>query len=90
VDCQRNARLCNAAGMHARPCHSIVKTAQSFKSELWVGCEGREVNGKSILDLMTLCAPHEAVLSFRAHGPDAQELVSALVSLVEGGFGEHT
>lgn len=79
----------NAAGLHARPCHAIARTAQGFQSELRVACQGREVNGKSILELMTLCAPVESVLSFRAHGPDAEALVSALASLVEGAFGEH-
>jgi phosphocarrier protein len=86
----RSVRLRNPAGLHARPCHAIVTATNRFASELRVGCDGQEVNGKSILELMTLCAPHEAVLSFRARGADAEELVSALVTLVEGGFGEHT
>ncbi|MBK7643500.1 MAG: HPr family phosphocarrier protein [Planctomycetes bacterium] len=80
--------MCNPTGLHARPCHAIARTAQAFRSELRVSCEGRDVNGKSILDLMTLCAPCEAVLSFHARGEDAEELVSALATLVEGGFGE--
>ncbi len=86
---ERSVRLRNASGLHARPCHAIARTAQSYQSELRVACEGREVNGKSILELMTLCAPCEAILSFRAQGPDAEALVSALASLVEGSFGEH-
>lgn len=89
VEVQRDARLVNPTGLHARPCHAIARTAQGFQSELRVSCEGREVNGKSILELMTLCAPCEAVLSFRARGEDAEALVSALAALVEGGFGEH-
>ena len=55
---------------------------------LAIAWQGREVNGKSILDLMTLCAPCDAVLGFRAQGADAEALVSALEKLVEGGFGE--
>lgn len=88
-DSQRSIRIPNAAGLHARPCHAIARTAQGFQSELRVSCDGHEVNGKSILELMTLCAPCEAVLSFRAQGEDAEALVSALAELVEGGFGEH-
>jgi phosphocarrier protein HPr len=89
ADSERSVRLINAAGLHARPCHAIARTAQGFRSELRVRCEDREVNGKSILELMTLSAPCEAVLSFRAQGEDAEALVSALAELVEGGFGEH-
>lgn len=81
-------RLRNSAGLHARPCHAIVTTARSFESELRVGCGPREVNGKSILELMTLCAPCEAVLSLRAQGRDAEELVARLAELIDSGFGE--
>ncbi len=88
VESERSVRLCNPTGLHARPCHAIASTAQAFQSDLRVSCEGREVNGKSILDLMTLCAPCDAVLAFRARGADAEALVSALATLVEGGFGE--
>jgi len=88
VEAERSVRLRNASGLHARPCHAIARTAQAFQAELRVACDGREVNGKSILDLMTLCAPCEAILSFRAQGQDSEELVSALAALVEGGFGE--
>jgi phosphocarrier protein HPr len=88
LEAERNVRLRNSAGLHARPCHAIVTTARSFESELWIACGEREVNGKSILELMTLCAPCEAVLSLRARGRDADALVSRLSELVDAGFGE--
>ena len=88
MEAERSIRLCNPTGLHARPCHAIASTAQAYQSELRVSCEGHEVNGKSILELMTLCAPCEAILSFRARGEDADALVSALAALVAGGFGE--
>ena len=88
MEAERSVRIPNAAGLHARPCHAIVTTARGFESDLRVACGEREVNGKSILELMTLSAPCEAVLSFRAHGRDAETLVTALAALVEGGFGE--
>jgi phosphocarrier protein len=88
MEAQRDVRLRNPTGLHARPCHAIASTAQAYQSDLRVSCEGQEVNGKSILDLMTLAAPCDAVLSFRARGEDADALVSALAALVAGGFGE--
>jgi phosphotransferase system HPr (HPr) family protein len=86
----RTVRIPNAAGMHARPCHAIVTTARQFESELVVASGGIEVNGKSILELMTLCAPCEAWISFRAVGKDAEVLVERLAALVEAGFHEST
>lgn len=84
----RKVRIRNAAGLHARPCHAIVSTARQFESELFVSSGGAEVNGKSILELMTLCAPCESWISFRAAGKDAEVLVARLAALVDAGFHE--
>ncbi|MFN0242793.1 MAG: HPr family phosphocarrier protein [Planctomycetota bacterium] len=88
MEATRTLRIKNSAGLHARPCHAIVVLASRFESQLTVSCGDTEVNGKSILELMTLCAPCEATLSFRAHGRDADQLIAGLTDLVEAGFGE--
>lgn len=88
MEAQRSARIRNPSGLHARPCHALVTAANAFESDLRVACDGLEVNGKSILELMTLCAPCESVLSFHAHGPDADALVARLAALVDAGFHE--
>jgi phosphocarrier protein HPr len=84
----RSVRIRNAAGLHARPCHAIVTTAAQFESDLAVSAGGPAVNGKSILELMTLCAPCEAWIRFEARGHDAELLVARLAALVEAGFHE--
>ena len=88
VEATRTVRLPNPAGLHARPCHMIVTTASKFVSEVRVSCGDEEVNGKSILELMTLCAPVESVLRLSARGTDAEELVAAVALVVEAGFNE--
>ena len=81
-------RLVNTQGLHARPCHAIVSAALEFTSDLRVGCHGQTVNGKSILELMTLCAAFGDELEFEATGEDAQGLVDGLSEIVLSGFGE--
>ena len=88
MELRRKVRIVNTQGMHARPCHSIVSTALEFMSELEVMAGGRRVNGKSILELMTLNAACGVELELRARGEDAQALIDALVALVGRGFGE--
>lgn len=88
MEASRTLQLKNSAGLHARPCHAIVTLAARFESQLTVSCGQNEVNGKSILELMTLCAPCEATLSFHAQGRDADLLIAGLAALVEAGFGE--
>jgi phosphotransferase system HPr (HPr) family protein len=80
--------VANAQGLHARPCHAIVSRALAFQSELRIRSRGREVNGKSILELMTLSAGPGTELELVVRGPDGEALLDALEELVRGGFGE--
>jgi phosphocarrier protein len=59
-----------------------------FESELRISCDGQEVNGRSILELMTLQAGPETVLELFAQGRDAEPLLDRLAALVESGFAE--
>lgn len=81
-------RVVNASGLHARPCHAVVTLALRHRSTVAISFKGRTVNGKSILELMTLDAGQGSVLSVEARGPDAVELVVALEQLFVSGFGE--
>lgn len=66
----------------------FVETASKFASDVFVAKDGNEVNGKSILALMTLVAPKDTVLDIKAVGDDAEECVASLASLAESGFDE--
>jgi phosphocarrier protein HPr len=82
-------RLVNRNGMHARPAHLFVQTANQFESTIQVGRPGSDsVNGKSIMGIMMLAAEHGAELELVAEGPDAEALLQALRELVDSGFGE--
>ena len=85
-----SVRVPTPAGLHARPCQAIASIVQRHQASLRVACDGVEADGRSILELMTLCAPCESTLTLRASGADADELVRSVVSLVEAGFGELT
>ena len=81
-------RIVNAKGLHARPSHSLVTCALGFSCEIRVRSAGQEVNGKSILELMTLAAAYGHELEFLAEGEGAEDATRALAALVEAGFGE--
>jgi phosphotransferase system HPr (HPr) family protein len=88
IEITRKVQLRNPAGLHARPCHAIARAAAGFESELRIRCGGLEVNGRSILELMTLCAPCHCELELRARGKDARQLIERLAKIVEDGFDE--
>ena len=85
---QRSVKVVNDSGLHARPCHAVVRLAMEYEASLRVRFAGLDVNGKSILELMTLAAGKGEVLDLEAEGPDAQDLLVALDALVSAGFEE--
>jgi phosphocarrier protein len=88
MTCEREVRIENRNGLHARPAAEIVKTAARFKSEVTIRREDMEVNGKSIMGVMMLAAEYGATLWLRANGDDAEQAVEAIAALVASRFGE--
>jgi phosphocarrier protein len=80
--------VANKLGIHARVAAQIVKVASQYKSEVWLSRCGMKVNGKSILDVMTLVCPHGSRVRVLTSGPDAPDAMSALASLFQTKFGE--
>ncbi len=78
----------NRQGMHTRPAAQLVKTAARFLSEFTICKDNDEINGKSIIGVMTLAAEQGSQLRLRFDGPDEQEAMKAVVDLFERGFGE--
>ncbi|HEX4683571.1 MAG TPA: HPr family phosphocarrier protein [Gemmatimonadaceae bacterium] len=85
---ERSVQIPNKNGLHARPAAEIVKLAARFKSEITVIKDDLDVNGKSIMGVMMLAAEHGSSITFRAEGPDAEQALEALTTLVSNGFGE--
>jgi len=88
VEFSQTVKIVNDQGLHARPCHAIVSAAQGFRSELTLRSGARTVNGKSIIDLMTLGAGFGTELELLAKGEDAEKLLEAISTLIAEGFGE--
>jgi phosphocarrier protein HPr len=87
---ERRVTVNNAAGLHTRPASMIVRTASKFVSEFYIRKDSYEINGKSIIGVMTLAAEPGAELTLLFDGPDAQQAADAVVELFENGFGEST
>jgi len=78
----------NSLGLHARPAASVVQTALQFQSDVHVEMNGRRVNAKSIMGLLTLAAAQGTTLTVVAKGPDSYDVLCAIRALFESGFGE--
>ena len=60
-----------------------VRTMLPFHSNIRVGYNGTEVDGKSVLELMTLTPPEGTKVWIRIEGPDAPEAMHAVDQLVQ-------
>jgi phosphocarrier protein HPr len=85
---EREVTIRNRAGLHTRPAAAIVKLAAKFKSEFFIEKDDVQINGKSIIGVMTLAAEQGSTLIIRFEGPDEKDSCQAMVELFESGFGE--
>lgn len=66
----------------------LVKVAAKFQSEFFIRKDNFEINGKSIIGVMTLAAEQGSTLHLRFEGTDENEAAEAVTSLIERGFDE--
>ncbi len=85
---ERQITITNATGLHTRPAATLVKTAARFQAEFFIQKDAMEINGKSIIGVMTLAAEQGSTLLLRFNGPDEEEAAAAVVKLFERGFDE--
>lgn len=85
---QRDIVVVNKLGIHARPASMFVKTANKFKSDIFVQKGDEKVNGKSIMGLMMLAAGPGSKLHVTAEGDDGPEALKEIEALIKRKFDE--
>jgi phosphocarrier protein len=85
---EREAKIVNKLGIHARPAAEIVKAAGKFKSNITIVRDDLEVNAKSIMGVMMLAAEFGSTIVLRANGDDADAALESLCAVIANKFGE--
>jgi phosphotransferase system HPr (HPr) family protein len=85
---QKRLKLMNPAGLHARPAGMVVDQANKFSSDIRLSVEGRQVNAKSMINLLRIASPQGTEVIVTADGADAADAVKAIEQLFLDGFGE--
>ncbi|HEX7099292.1 MAG TPA: HPr family phosphocarrier protein [Acidimicrobiia bacterium] len=78
--------ITNEVGLHARPAALFVRKAKEFESNITVQNltrNGEVADAKSPLGVIKAAISQNHEIHIVAEGPDAQEAVDALVTLVE-------
>ena len=79
----------NELGLHARAAAMLARESDRFKSKIFLERDGMEVDGKSLLEILTLACPRGSRITIRAEGEDARDAVESLGVLIEDKFGEN-
>lgn len=85
---QRDVKIVNRQGLHARPVMRFVDLAHQFQACISVQKGDQAVDGKSPMEMILLEATQGTTLTLTAKGNDAPQAVEALAKLVADGFGE--
>jgi phosphotransferase system HPr (HPr) family protein len=80
--------LRNASGLHARPAKIFARAAAASAADVSVEKDGRRVNAKSVLSLLTLDCHQGDEIVISADGEEAEATLAELVALVAAKIGE--
>ena len=75
---EKKFTIIDEMGLHARPATVLVNTAGKFAADITLDYNGKSVNLKSIMGVMSLGVPHNADIVITAEGEDAEEALTAL------------
>ncbi|CAH1853457.1 phosphocarrier protein HPr [Convivina intestini] len=70
------------AGIHARPATLLVQAASKFVSDVTLAYQGKEVNLKSIMGVMSLGVGHGADVTIKANGADEKEALEVITKVM--------
>lgn len=70
-------------GLQARPAALFVQEANRFSSDIYLEKDGKKVNAKSIMGLMSLAVSSGTEINIIADGDDEQEAIGALANFIE-------
>ena len=78
----------NKLGMHARAAVKFANLANRFKSSVKIEKDGNEIDGKSILGILTLAAVQRSQIILKVSGADEGRALKALIALINNKFQE--
>ena len=78
----------NKLGLHARAAVKFVNLANRFRSSVKIEKDGNEIDGKSILGILTLAAVQGTQIKLKVSGKDEDSALRALATLINNKFQE--
>ncbi|AIE61295.1 HPr family phosphocarrier protein [Bacillus methanolicus] len=80
---EKQVKVTLKTGLQARPAALFVQKANRFSSDIYLEKDGKKVNAKSIMGLMSLAVSNGAVVTLIADGSDEQEAIKELANYIQ-------
>ena len=80
---KRDFTITAETGIHARPATILVQTASKFTSDITLTYNGKSVNLKSIMGVMSLGVGQNAEVTISAEGDDEKDAIAAIVDTMK-------
>jgi phosphocarrier protein HPr len=81
-------KIDNSLGLHARAAGKIVALANQYESKLFLRKDKEEVDGSSILSILTLSCPKGTEVEAKIVGEDSEVFMESLTELFANKFAE--
>ena len=78
-----NVKVVDPIGLHARPATIAVNAASKFKSEVNITYNGRTVNMKSIIGVMSLGIPTLSEIIITCEGEDEEVAIHTIEEILK-------
>lgn len=79
---ERSVKVALDTGLQARPAAQFVQEANGYTAHLFLEKDGKRVNAKSIMGLMSLAITTGEVITLIADGTDEELAINDLISFV--------
>lgn len=80
--------ITNKLGLHARAAVKLVNLANRFEASVKIEKDGSEIDGKSILGILTLAAVQGSEIILKVDGQDEDMAMQAILTLINDKFYE--
>ncbi len=85
---RKNIVVINKSGLHARPASNLVKAASKFKSDITIIFKEKNINVKSLLNVLSAGIVSGSEITLECDGEDEEQALKTLTELIESGLGE--
>lgn len=85
---ERKITIKNQAGLHMRPAGEFAKVATKCNSDVKIIHNGKDINGKSVLNIMAAGIKFGDEITIQCNGETEAEDLQKLIETVENGLGE--